>query len=107
MSMEDARLDHLTLRIETLERVLGAGDYEPAPGEQTALVRLTDAERDIAALEAQRDAAESDETWALVRRLVERRDAGPGVYPQFLGLGYREVKALADLIEGEWGKQTP
>jgi hypothetical protein len=106
MSMEDARLDHLMLRIEQLERVLGAGDYEPAPGERTALVRLEEAERDIAALESRRAATESDETWALVRRLVERRDAGPGAHPMFLNLGYREVKALADLIEGEWGRQA-
>lgn len=103
--MEDARLDHLTLRIEQLERVLGAGDYEPEPGEQTALVRLAQAERDIHALESRRDATESAETWEVVRKLVERRDAGPDVYPMFMNLGYREVKALADLIEGEWGSQ--
>jgi hypothetical protein len=106
MSMQDARLDHLALRIAELERVLGAGDYEPAPGERTALARLADAEQDIAGLEVRRAVAESEETWAIVRDLVKRRDAGPGSHPLFLNLGYRQVKALADLIEGEWGKQA-
>jgi hypothetical protein len=104
MSMQDARLDHLILRVAELERVLGAGDHKP--GERTVLARLEDAERDIAGLEARRAAAESDETWALVRDLVKRRDAGPDKYPMFVNLGYRQVKALADLIEGEWGKQA-
>ena len=40
MSMEDARLDHMMLRLEEIERVLGCGDYEPRPDERTLLTRL-------------------------------------------------------------------
>jgi hypothetical protein len=102
MSMEDARLDHLTLRIETLERVLGAGDYEPAPDERTALVRLADAERDIAGLEAAKMQRESDLTWDTVRDLCMARNLGASA-----ALTAPQVKAIADLIESEWGKQLP
>lgn len=98
MSMEEARLDHLTLRIEVIERVLGAGDAEPAAG--TVLDRLREAEADIGELEVAGSVRESDFTWATVRLLCEHRDAG-----RALNLSGPQVRAVADLIEGEWGKQ--
>ena len=105
MSTTDARLDHLLLRIENIERVLGTSDDQPE--HMTTIVsRLEAAERDISDLEIRRDNRESDLTWDTVRKLVACRDgtseegAGP------LTLGYLEVRALADLIEGEWGRQV-
>ena len=103
--MEDARLDHLMLRIENIERVLGIPD-EGSPADGTSvLARLKEAEGDICALEVHRDNRESDETWAVVRKLVAHRDGNAGYDHGPLLLGLEEVRALADLIEGEWGKQ--
>lgn len=101
--MEDARLDHLMLRLEAVEAALGMSD-DPPPGVTTIVSRLEQAEQDISDLEDKRDATDSGETWALVRDLVQRRNAGPGSTPMLLG--YRQVKLLADLIEGEWGTRA-
>jgi hypothetical protein len=103
MSMTDARLGHLTLRLEAVEAALGMSD-DPPPGVTTIVSRLEQAEQDISDLEDRRAATDSEETWALVRDLVRRRNAGPGSTPMILG--YRQVKALADLIEDEWGTQS-
>jgi hypothetical protein len=103
MSMQDARLDHLMLRIEAIERALGMSD-DPPEGVTTIVSRLEAAERDICDLEARRDNRESDETWATVRKLVAHRVSADPPASGSLVLGYREVRVLADLIEGEWGK---
>ena len=103
--MEDARLDHLMLRIENIERVLGIPD-DGAPADATSVLsRLREAESDICDLENRRGNAESDETWATVRKLVAHRVSADPPASGSLVLSYREVRALADLIEGEWGKQ--
>ena len=101
MSMEDARLDHQLLRIEAIERALGMSD-DPPECVTTIVSRLEAAEEDISALEAGAAAAQNSETWVAVKDLVLHRDHATGD----LTLSYRCVKALADLIEGEWGKQA-